>query len=180
MPAIERSDRTVPGKPAERRVRYAVVGLGYSTQIATLPAFANARRNSELVALVSDDPEKLELLGKKYRVENLYPYEAFAECLRNVDAVYIGLPNHLHAEYTEAAAAAGVHVLCEKPLAVTEEQCERMVVACDAAGVWLMTAYRLHFEHANLRAIELAQSGELGELRFFEAGFSMQVREDNI
>jgi glucose-fructose oxidoreductase len=180
MASIERSQRPASARTARRRVRYAVVGLGYISQIATLPAFANARRNSELAALVSDDPEKLELLGAKYRVDNLYPYDAFAECLRNVDAVYLGLPNHLHAEYTEAAAAAGVHVLCEKPLAVTEEQCERMIAACADAGVLLMTAYRLHFERANLRAIELAQSGELGELRFFEAAFSMQVREDNI
>lgn len=168
-------------KPATPgKVRYAVVGLGYIAQIATLPAFANARRNSELTALVSGDAEKLAQLGRKYGVANLYPYEAFEACLRTVDAVYIALPNHLHAEYTEMAAQAGVHVLCEKPLAVTEEQCARMIAAAEAHRVLLMTAYRLHFERATLKAIEIAQSGELGDLRYFEAGFSMQVREDNI
>ncbi len=181
MPAKPPSKRSGARERApRRRIRYAVVGLGYISQIATLPAFANARRNSELVALVSDDPEKLERLGRTYGVESLYSYDGLGECLQGVDAVYLGLPNHLHAEYTEAAAAAGVHVLCEKPLAVTEEQCERMIAACERAGVLLMTGYRLHFERATLRAIELAQSGELGELRFFEAAFSMQVREDNI
>jgi hypothetical protein len=65
-----------------------------------------------------------------------------------VDAVYIALPNSMHREYTVRAASHGVHVLCEKPLAVAEADCKAMIDACRRHGVKLMTAYRLHFERA--------------------------------
>jgi glucose-fructose oxidoreductase len=163
-----------------KKVRYAVVGLGYIAQNAILPAFANAKRNSVLTALVSGDARKLRTLGRRYGIDKLYGYEEFGDCLREVDAVFVALPNHLHASYAIAAAEAGVHVLCEKPLAVTEEECLRMIEAAETAGVRLMTAYRLHFERGNLRAGEIARSGRLGELRFFHSAFSMQVRRGNI
>jgi glucose-fructose oxidoreductase len=161
-------------------VRWAVVGLGYIAQAAVLPAFRNARRNSVLRALVSGDDEKLRELSARYDVPHTYSYERYAECLREVDAVYIALPNHLHRDYCIAAAEAGVHILCEKPLAVTEADCLEMIDAAERNDVRLMTAYRLHFERANLRAIELVRGGEMGELRHFNASFSMQVREGNI
>jgi glucose-fructose oxidoreductase len=103
-----------------KKVRYAVVGLGYIAQAAVLPAFAHAR-NSELTALVSDNPTKLKNLSKKYSVPHTYSYQQYSKCLESgeVDAVYIALPNHMHRAYTEAAAGAGVHVLCEKPMAVS-------------------------------------------------------------
>src|SRR6185436_6213423 len=124
----------------KRLIRYAVVGLGHIAQVAVLPAFGNARRNSKLAALVSGDPVKLEEMGQKYRVERRYSYEQYDEMLKSgeVDAVYIALPNSLHAEYAIRAAQAGLHVLVEKPMAVTEEQCERMAQAAREAGVKLM------------------------------------------
>jgi len=170
----------VPKPVTKGKVRYAVVGLGYIAQVAVLPAFANARKNSELVALVSGNPKKLKALGKRYGVERLYAYESYGECLADVDAVYIALPNEMHRAYTVAAAEAGVHVLCEKPLGVTVADCEAMIEAARAAGVRLMTAYRLHFERGNLRAREIARSGKLGDLRFFSSSFSMQVKAGNI
>ncbi len=164
------------------RIRYAVVGLGHITQAAVLPAFAHAGRNSELVALVSGDPAKLKELGRRYRVKHALPYEEYEDFLRSgaVDAVYIALPNDLHRDYTEQAAAAGVHVLCEKPLAVTSVDCRAMIRAAAQSGVKLMTAYRLHFEEANLTAIELVRSGRLGAPRFIHSVLSMQVREGDI
>jgi glucose-fructose oxidoreductase len=162
------------------RIRYAVVGLGYIAQVAVLPAFRNATRNSRLVALVSGDSEKLRKLGRKYEVDRLYGYERYAECLAEVDAVFIALPNHLHHPYTVAAARVGVHVLCEKPLAVTVEECREMIEAARRHDVRLMTAYRLHFERATLRAIELVRAGRIGEPRFFHSTFSMQVQPGNI
>jgi len=165
-----------------RRVRYAVVGLGHIAQNAVLPAFAHAKRNSELSALVSDDPDKLAELGRRYGVEALYSYEDFDACLDGgkVDAVYIALPNSLHRPCAVRAAEHGIHVLCEKPLAVTTEDCDAMIEAAQRSRVRLMTAYRLHFERANMRAVELARSGRLGELRLFNAMFTMQVHEDDI
>jgi predicted dehydrogenase len=165
----------------QQQVRYAVVGLGHIAQVAVLPAFAHAQ-NSVLTALVSNDPQKLEKLGRKYKVKARFSYDQYEECLESgvVDAVYIALPNHLHREYAERAARAGVHVLCEKPMAVTEEDCLAMVRAAEASQVKLMVAYRLHFEEANLKAIDLVQSGKLGEPRLFDSVFTMTVKEGDI
>lgn len=161
-----------------KKIRYAVVGLGHIAQAAVLPAFKHAK-NSELVALVSGDPKKLKQLGRRYKVKALYGYEKYAECLRSglIDAVYIALPNTLHRQYAEAAARAGIHVLCEKPLAMTEESCESMIATAITHGTQLMVGYRLHFERANLEAIKLAQSGKLGDLRLFNSTFTMQIRD---
>jgi glucose-fructose oxidoreductase len=165
-----------------RQVRYAVVGLGHIAQVAVLPAFGNSRRNSKLAALVSGDPVKLAELGRKYGVERRCAYDGYDALLRSgdIDAVYIALPNHLHCEYAVRAAEAGVHVLVEKPMAVTEEECERMARAAREARVKLMVAYRLHFERANLEAIEVARSGRIGEPRLFSSTFSMPVVPGNI
>src|SRR4051812_11909319 len=165
----------------QKKIRYAVVGLGHIAQVAVLPAFAHAE-NSELAALVSDDPEKLEKLGRRYKVKERFSYDQYDDCLRSgiVDAVYIALPNHLHRSYTERAARAGVHVLCEKPMAVTEEDCLSMIRTAEENGVKLMVAYRLHFEEANLTAIDLVQSGKLGDPRLFDSVFTMQVKDGDI
>jgi predicted dehydrogenase len=165
---------------AKRQVRYAVVGLGHIAQVAVLPAFRHARRNSALVAIVSDDRTKRREISKRYRLDQAYAYDEFDECLRAVDAVYIALPNSLHAEYTIRAARAGVHVLCEKPLGVTVDECRQMIAACRRANVKLMVAYRLHFETLNLAAMELARRGRLGELKYFNSSFSMTVRRGDI
>jgi glucose-fructose oxidoreductase len=161
-------------------VRYAVVGLGHIAQVAVLPAFAHARRNSRLAALVSDDAAKLRSMSRKYGVRNTFSYDDFDAALEQVDAVYIALPNSMHAEYTERAAAAGVHVLCEKPMAVTADECERMIDACRENNVKLMIAYRLHFEEINLQVIDLVRRGRIGEPKFFNSSFSLTVRPGNI
>jgi glucose-fructose oxidoreductase len=164
------------------KVRYAVVGQGHIAQVAVLPAFAHARRNSELTALVSGNRVKLQALGRRYGVRGLYSYQEYDECLRSgdVDAVYIALPNHLHRDYVVRAARAGVHVLCEKPLAMTEADGKAMIAAARRGRVKLMVAYRLHFEEASLKAVELARSGRLGQPRIFASLFTMQVKPGNI
>ena len=165
---------------SKRVIRYAVVGLGHIAQVAVLPAFAHARRNSRLTAVVSGDRTKRREIAKRYRLDQTFTYDEFDECLRAVDAVYIALPNSMHAEYTIRAAHAGVHVLCEKPMAVTAAECRRMIAACRKADVKLMIAYRLHFETLNLAAMDLARSGRLGALKFFNSSFSMTVRRGDI
>lgn len=172
---------TRKNRNGRRKIRYAVVGLGYISQIAVLPAFEHARENSELTALVSSDAEKLKKLGRKYGIENTYTYEQYGDCLKSgeIDAVYIGLPNNMHRAYTESAAEAGIHVLCEKPMAMDEDECETMIAAVKDAGVKLMIAYRLHFERGNLSAMEMVKSGKIGQPRIFTSVFSQQVKAGN-
>jgi glucose-fructose oxidoreductase len=167
--------------PRRPRVRYAVVGLGHIAQGAVLPAFAHAP-NSELTALISDDPTKLRQLSRRYRVENTWSYDDYDRALESgtFDAVYIALPNNLHARYAIEAARTRKHVLCEKPMALTEEDCERMIETAREKDVRLMIAYRLHFEQANLEAVKLVTSGKLGEPRAFSSTFSMQVQAGDI
>jgi predicted dehydrogenase len=169
-------------KSSTSQIRYAVVGLGHIAQVAVLPAFKHAR-NSQLAGLVSGSPEKLRKLGKKYSVENTWSYGEYEECLHSgtIDAVFIALPNDLHRDYTIRAARAGIHILCEKPLAVTARDCQQMIDAAKKHRVKLMTAYRLHTEETNLRASEIANSGKLGDLKYFNSSFSFQVTDlDNI
>ena len=87
-----------------RQIRYAVVGLGHIAQVAVLPAFAHARANSQLIALVSDDAQKRKTLGRRYQVDHLFSYREYDECLRSgiVDAVYIAYQTI----YTHSIASA--------------------------------------------------------------------------
>jgi predicted dehydrogenase len=172
----------MPRTQRSSKVRYAVIGLGNIAQVAVLPAFAHARENSELVALVSSDRKKLKALGKRYDVELLGGYEDIADLLSRgrIDAVYIAVPNHLHRGMTEVVAKHGVHVLCEKPMAMTVRDCESMIRVTEKNGVKLMIAYRLHFERANLDAIERIRKGEIGDPHVFSSVFCHQVREGDI
>ncbi len=163
-------------------LRLAVVGLGHIAQMAVLPAFAHAAPAATLTALVSDDPVKRRLLGKRYGVAHTYAYKDYDACLRSgeIDAVYIALPNNLHCDYAVRAAQAGIHVLCEKPMAVTAAECRRMARAAEQHRVKLMIAYRLHFDPCNLFTINLVHSGKLGEPRLFHSLFTQQVRAGDI
>jgi glucose-fructose oxidoreductase len=167
-------------KTSQKRVRYAVIGLGHIAQVAVLPAFEHAQ-NSELAALISGDPAKEKRLSRKYGVP-AFSYDDLEQALEaeEIAAIYIALPNAQHREYTERAARAGTHVLCEKPMATNEADCSAMIAATEKAGVQLMIAYRLHFAPAHVQAVELARSGKLGELRYFSSNFGMQVKEENI
>ncbi|HTL48399.1 MAG TPA: Gfo/Idh/MocA family oxidoreductase [Verrucomicrobiae bacterium] len=171
-----------PRKKKSRKIRYAVVGLGYISQNAVLPAFEHARKNSELVALVSDDAAKLKKLSRQYRSKYVLTYDLYDSYMASgeIDAVYIALPNSMHREYTVRAAKAGIHILCEKPMAVTSADCEAMIRAAEQNRVKLMIAYRLHFDKANMAAVQIAESGKLGDLRMFNSVFSMQVKSGDI
>ena len=163
------------------RVRYAVVGAGHIAQAAVLPAFEHAQ-NAELVALFSSDETKRNELGKRYGIEHVLDYDDYDALLSKgeVDAVYISVPNHLHREYAVRAARQGVHVLCEKPMAVDEQECESMMREAEDNDVKLMIAYRLHFEPANMQAIGLVRDGAIGRPRMFESVFSQDVKKGDI
>jgi predicted dehydrogenase len=165
-----------------KRIRYAVVGVGNISQVAALPAFGHASENSELVALVSSDREKLAKLADRYAIEVIGSYDELEDvCKRGrVDAIYLATPNSTHREFVERAARVGVNVLCEKPMALSVAECESMARTCDDHRVKLMIAYRLHFEEANMSAVEILQSGGIGTARAFSSVFCQQVRPGDI
>lgn len=166
----------------QRKVRYAVVGAGNIAQVAVLPCFEHAKDNSELVAIVSGDSAKRNELRKKYDLKYDADYADLETLLTaaKVDAVYIATPNSNHWDFTERAAKAGVHVLCEKPLAMNANDVQAMQDVCNAANVKLMVAYRLHFDEATLAAYDLISNGKVGEARIFESTFTHVVRSGDI
>jgi predicted dehydrogenase len=159
--------------PVSRRIGYAVVGLGSIAETAVLPALRNSK-NSKLMALVSHDESRAQELGAKFGVKRCYSYENYGQCLSQpgVDAVFVTSVNGAHAEQAIRAANAGKHVLCEKPMATSVEDCRRMVEACRAKSVRLMIAYRKYFEPASVALKKLVTSGKLGRLRHMFSSYT--------
>ncbi|PYV36497.1 MAG: gfo/Idh/MocA family oxidoreductase, partial [Acidobacteria bacterium] len=156
-----------------RRVGYAVVGLGAISQQAVLPAFAHSN-NARLVGVVSGDKNKAKRLARQFRAKAYYSYDEYAQCLKNpeVEAVYIATPPGEHEKYTVLAARANKHVLCEKPLAATVDECARMVRACRDNAVLSMTAYRKYFEPGSVALKRIIATGELGRIDIIHAAFT--------
>lgn len=158
-----------------KKVRYAVIGAGWISQEAFMPSVAQTG-NSEIAAIVSGNLDKAKALADFHAVPALYGYDQYDAMLASgtIDAVYIALPNSQHADYAIRAAKAGVHAMVEKPLAVSVPECEAMIAAADQAGVWLMTAYRLHTEPGTVAALDLVRSGAIGEPRMVSSTFCFQ------
>lgn len=156
-----------------KKVGFAVVGLGSIARSSVLPAFSKCK-NARLVALVGRGRNQSAQLARTFQNTRYYSSNEFAACLANpeVSAVYIATPQGEHEHLTIAAATAGKHVLCEKPLAATPKQSARMVAACLANGVLLMTAYRKYYEPSTLYLKELVQSGKLGQIDVIHSAFS--------
>src|SRR5688572_13767956 len=163
-------------------LRFAVVGLGDIAQRAVLPAFAHARARASLAALVSGEPKKRGVLGRRFKDVITCGYDDYDELLASgsVDAVYIALPNQMHGDFALRALKADVHVLCEKPLATTVADARALTRAAERSGKQFMVAYRLHFDPATLRAIDLARDRRAGELRIFASVFSSPVERGDI
>jgi len=168
------------GLTAGRKIRYAIVGVGDIAQEAMMPGVAHTG-NSEITALVTSDPEKARKIGEQYKIADTYGYEQFADMLASgkVDAIYLATPNWRHAEFAIPALKAGVHVLVEKPLEVSTQQCKTIMEAAEASSAKLMVAYRLHFEPGTLSTIERIRSGELGEVQLFTSTFVQKVDPAN-
>jgi predicted dehydrogenase len=156
-----------------KRVGYAVVGLGSISQVAVLPAFAHSKK-AKLVAVVSGDNKKARKLAEQFKASRAFSYAEFAKCLSNpeVEAVYIATPPGEHEKYAVAAAKAGKHVLCEKPLAATVKQARNMVETCRRNKVQFMTAYRKYFEPSSVMLKNMISKGELGRIDVIHTLFS--------
>jgi len=162
-----------PSPETGRKVGYAIIGLG---RIADhFMRGIQDTSNSKVVALVSGHPDKAAKIAEQYGVpkSSIYNYQNMGSIRDNpaIEAVYVALPNSMHAEYTIRSAKAGKHVLCEKPMAVNPKEGEAMIDACNAARVKLMIAYRCHYETTNLAAVKLIRDGALGQLQQIQAAF---------
>jgi predicted dehydrogenase len=171
--APSESQDTIENPDAQaKRLGVAVVGLGHLALAQILPAFGQAK-HVRVTALVSGERDKARAVGAEYGVpeRSLYDYAGFDRLRDNpdVDVIYIVLPNALHAEYVVRAAQAGKHVLCEKPMATSVADAERMIAACKQAGRKLMIAYRCQYEPYNRALTALARGGELGRVRMIQA-----------
>jgi hypothetical protein len=159
-------------QPPGQRVGYCVVGLGRLSLDEILPAFGEAKR-SRLAAVMSGSPDKAKLVARQYGLpeDAVYGYDEWERLKANpnVQAVYVVTPNGVHRDNVVAAAAAGKQVLCEKPMAVSSDECRAMIAACAKANVKLMIAYRCQYEPHNRAVIKLARSGEFGKPRVIQA-----------
>ncbi len=162
-----------------RRLGWGIVGLGRISMEHFMPA-RRRLKTGKLTALVSGHREKAEKQAAMYNVPSpsIYSYDNFDEIRENkdIDAVYIALPNSMHAEYTIRAAKAGKHVLCEKPMATSLAECRAMIEACQKHNVKLMIAYRCQYNTLHLKAIDLIRSGALGQVQIIEAAFGFDIQ----
>jgi predicted dehydrogenase len=168
MPDDVKLPSTRPSRKRPDSVGFAIVGLGSYALNQMMPRFADAER-AHVAAIVSGSPDKLAQVGDAYGIapDARYSYEQFARIAsdQRVDAVYVVLPTGLHAEWVIRAFAAGKHVLCEKPMALSSADCERMIAAGRRANRKLMIAYRSHFEPFNVEAMRLMQQKTVGDIR---------------
>ena len=166
------------GPPVDGPVlRVAIMGLGsYANRVAE--AMKDCTR-AKLVGVISGTPSKVQSWQQKYGIpeKNCYNYENY-DALKNnpdIDAVYLTTPNALHCEGARRVAAAGKHVICEKPMAVNAAEAREMVDACKAAGVHLLVGYRMHFEHKTLEVIGMRKAGDFGKVMFFQGQSGFRI-----
>lgn len=164
---------------AGRKLRVALCGLG---RYANLVREGLAQSQyCELAGIVTGTPAKAAQWKAAYHIPeaNIYSYHSFdaIRTNKNIDLVYITLPNGLHKEFTLRAAKAGKHVLVEKPMALTEQDCREMIEACRRAGVQLAVGYRLHYEPHHLELKRLGQEKVLGQVRLIEASLGYRLAD---
>jgi predicted dehydrogenase len=181
-PEKQPSDLPVP-EPVLRKIGWAVVGLGGLALGEVMPAFREARL-SYPAALVSGHPDKARKVAEVYGVkpEAIYDYDNFDTLAANkeVEVIYVVLPNSMHAEFTIRGLRAGKHVLCEKPMAGNVEECESMIAASKETKKKLMIAYRLHFEPMTLTVAELLKREAFGPPQTLSSSNCQNVQAPNI
>ena len=161
-----------------RKLGVALCGLGSLSTNQIAPALQKTRF-CRLAGIVTGTPSKAGEWQKKYGLpdKSIYSYQNMQEMASNpdIDIVYVVTPNALHMEHTLAAAAAGKHVYCEKPLEISVERCQRMIDACKKAGKLLGVGYRLQFEPNTAECIRLAREKVLGDLKIIDSNFGFAI-----
>ncbi|MFY0653580.1 MAG: Gfo/Idh/MocA family oxidoreductase [Cyclobacteriaceae bacterium] len=162
----------------KKKLGVALVGLGNYAGGQLAPALLETQ-NCYLAGIVTGTKSKEEEWMKKYNIpkENVYNYDNYDDIKNNkdIDIIYVVLPNSMHAEYTIRGANAGKHMLCEKPMAVSVEECQQMIDACNKNKVKLSVGYRLHYEPHNKKVMELTKNKEFGDVRYVQAEFGFTI-----
>ncbi|TMI70540.1 MAG: Gfo/Idh/MocA family oxidoreductase [Bacteroidetes bacterium] len=168
----ELAELILPTNPPARKLGVALVGLGNYSTSQLAPALQQTKF-CELKGVVTGSPSKIPEWKNKYSIpdSHIYSYENFEEIGNNpdIDIAYIVLPNALHAEYVIRAAAAGKHVICEKPMAISIKECDRMIEACRNAGKLLSIGYRLHYDPHHIEVMRISREKVFGKITYMHA-----------
>ncbi|MFH1031792.1 MAG: Gfo/Idh/MocA family oxidoreductase [Chloroflexota bacterium] len=151
-------------------IGYGVIGIGAHANRFMAPAITKAA-NTKLVAICSRSVERANKFAAEHNVERTYV--SFEKMLKDteIDVVYVATPNNLHAEHTIQAAKAGKHILCEKPMALTEADCERMIEACEKNRVKLAVDFQNRYHPAHIEAHRLIRDDKLGKIYVAKAQY---------
>lgn len=175
----ERNQQYIKEQKAAGKLGIALVGLGSYAGGQLAPALLQTEQ-CYLAGIVTGTPSKIETWKSKYNVadKNVYNYDNFDGIINNpdIDIVYVVLPNSMHAEYVIRAAQAGKHVITEKPMATSVEDCDKMIAACKKAGKMLSVGYRLHFEPYNLEMARLGTQKVFGDVQKVKAGYGFNIQ----
>lgn len=168
--------------PDNEKLGIALVGLGNYATGQLAPALQETKL-CKLSGIVTGTPEKEKIWAEKYDIpkKNIYNYETYDQIADNddIDIIYVVLPNSMHAEYSIRAAEAGKHVISEKPMATSVEDCQRMIDACEKAGKKLSVGYRIHFEPHNKEIMRIGRNEVLGPIQSMDGAFGFQIGDMN-
>lgn len=170
--------RMAHAQAPQRKLGVALVGLGSLSTNQIAPALQKTR-NCRLAGIVTGTASKAAEWKQKYNLpdNSIYSYDSMSQMAKNkdIDIVYVVTPNALHLPHVQAAAAAGKHVFCEKPLEINTERAQAIVDACKKAGVQLGVGYRCQFEPNHLECVRLAREKVLGEVKIIDANFGFAI-----
>lgn len=173
-------DDLINGK--KKKLGVALVGLGKYATEELAPALLQTE-DCYLAAIVTGTSSKIPYWKKKYNItdKNIYNYENYDSIKDNpdIDIVYVVLPNSMHAEYSIRAAEAGKHVICEKPMAMSVEECDAMIAASKKAGKSLSIGYRLHYDPYHLEMVKMGTQKKYGEIKKLNAAFAFEAPKKN-
>ena len=176
--ASDETKRNHSQKNNKGKLGIALVGLGNYSSLMLAPSLMETE-HCYLAGIVTGSPTKIPRWQEQYQVpdKNVYNYENFDSIADNkdIDIIYIVLPNALHAQYSIRASEAGKHVICEKPMALTVEDCDKMIAASKKANKLLSIGYRLHFEPYNLEMKRLGTQKIYGDIKGLNAGFAFRI-----
>ena len=177
---VEETKQKPMQKNKDGKLGIALVGLGGYAGGQLAPALQETE-HCYLAGIVTGTPSKIPVWKEKYNIpdKNIYNYENYDSIKDNpdIDIIYVVLPNSMHAEYTIRGAQAGKHMICEKPMALSVADCDKMIAACKKAGKFLSIGYRLHYDPYHHEMIRLAKEKVYGDIKKMSSGFSFVAQK---